>query len=322
MASLLQFQDLEPTVEAMREEVVRGLRQTPKQLSAKFLYDGPGALLYENICRTEDYYLTRTELAIMRDHIAAIAACLGEKVLLIEFGSGNSLKTRVLFDHLPRLAGYVPIDISRRQLLETSENIARDYPHIEVLPVCADYAGEVEIPSPASPFSRRLIYYPGSTIGNMVPRDAMNFLRRMRGLCQPGDALLIGVDLRKDPEIVWRAYNDRDGASTRFRMNILQRMNRELGADFAISQFRPVAVYNEVVCRVEAGLMSLCDQQARIGDELFSFNEGELVQLAVAYKYSPEGFRDLALEAGWRAEQLWKDERNWFSVQYLTAMTS
>lgn len=316
----LQLYDFAPAGLALQQEVLTGLRQTPKQLYAKFNYDEAGAKLYEQLCETPDYYVARTELAIMQHSIGAIAACLRDDILLIEYGSGNSQKTRLLFDHLPRLVAYIPIDIAKQQLLETSAAVARAYPTLEVLPVYADYEQEFVLPTPTRPVARRLIYYPGSTIGNTSPAEAIRLLQRFRCHCQPGDALLIGVDLQKDPAILMLAYNDRAGISKQFNIsNVVKRFNRELGADFVISQFQHYVRYNESAARVEIYWQSLCDQTVRINGEAIHFTANELIESGVAYKYSLPAFQELAAAAGWRQEQVWTDEQQWFSVQYLVA---
>lgn len=315
----LHIQNLEPAAAAMQKEVLACLKQTPKQLPAKFTYDEEGARLFEQLGQTEEYYLTQTELGIMRRSVGEIAACLPEPIALIEYGSGNSQKTRLLFENLPQLIAYIPIDLSRAQLLDTSQSIARDYPSLEVLPVCADYDEEVQLPTPTKPFARRLFFYPGSTIGNLHPPEAVDFLRRIVRHCQPGDGLLIGFDLRKETAILTQAYNDRSGNSIRFNRHILERLNRELDADFDIPQYEHHVQFDDPASRIEIYLRSRSDQTVAIGGERVHFRAGELIKRAVAYKYSLHDFAQLTTQAGWQTQQSWTDNRQWFAVQLLTA---
>lgn len=315
-----QLYDFEPAVVAMQQEVLEGLRQKPKQISAKFNYDGEGAKLYERLCQAVDYYLTRTETALMQKSIGEIAAYFSEGIVLIEYGSGNSQKTRLLFEHLPNLIAYIPVDISKQQLLETSQAIALDYPTLEVLPVCADYTQDFDFPSPTRPAARRLIYYPGSTIGNIPPAEAVHFLQQVRQHCEPGDGLLIGIDLQKDATILTRAYSDSDGISEQFNLiNPIRRFNRELGANFVLSQYQHYVRYNDVASCVEIYWKSLYDQTVAIQGEVIHLNAGELIDRAVAYKYTLSTFQALTMQAGWQTKKVWTDERQWFSVQYLCA---
>lgn len=320
MIPILKLHNFEPQTAAILDEVVEGLKQTPKYLSAKFNYDERGARLYEKLCQTKDYYLTRTELGIMYQNIQQIVAHLSEEILMIEYGSGNSKKTRLLFDHLPNLVGYIPIDISKKQLIETVTKIAQDYPDMEVLPVCADYTQSFELPTPSQKFTLRLIYYPGSTIGNIHPQEAILFLKQMRQYCQRGDALLIGVDLEKEPSILKQAYDDRDGITQQFNLiNPLERLNREYGMDFVIPQYQHHIVYNEPNSSIEIYLKSLCDQTVQINGETIHFTAGELIERAVAYKYNLKLFQKLIEQAGWQTERVWTDDKQWFSIHCLIA---
>lgn len=320
MPPKIKIYDFKPPITAVLDELLAGLKRTPKYLAAKFNYDKKGAMLYEKICQTTDYYLTRTEIAIMRQNMAEIVACLNDEILMIEYGSGNSLKTRLLFDHLPNLVGYVPIDISKEQLIETASKIAQDYPDLDVLPVCADFTQHFEFPVISKKFTRRLVYYPGSTIGNKYPSEAISFLKQIRQHCEPGDGLLIGVDLEKDPAILKRAYDDREGVTQQFNVNSLEYLNRELGLNFVVSQYQHYVLYNKFNFCVKIYLKSLCNQSIRVNGEVIHFAAGELIERAVAYKYSLTSFQHLIEPAGWQTEQVWTDDNQWFSVQYLTAI--
>jgi dimethylhistidine N-methyltransferase len=243
---------------------------------------------------------------------------VGPACLLIEYGSGSSQKTRILLDHLAQPAGYVPIDISRELLRESSESLVSAYPGLRVLPVCADYTSHLQLPSPLPASKRRLAYYPGSTIGNFVPRDARLFLAQVAKVCGRHGGLLIGVDLKKDPLMLHRAYNDSLGITAAFNLNILARLNRELGTDFVLDRFRHYAFYNPVFARVEMHLVSLAEQVVRLGATRIHFERGESIWTEASYKYSPPEFASLAAEAGWQVDQVWTDDRGLFSVQYLT----
>jgi dimethylhistidine N-methyltransferase len=313
----VSLHDLAPNQSASLDEVLRGLRSPQKELPCKLFYDEVGSDLFEQITQLDEYYPTRTEAHIMREAGAEIAARLGSDVELIEYGSGSSTKTRILLDHLKRPAGYIPIDISREQLQRSADKLARSYPRLRIDPVCADYTAPFELPASGGGSGRRVAYYPGSTIGNFVPEDARRFLVRIAEMCGPGGGLLIGVDLKKDPLMLHRAYNDALGVTAAFNLNILRRLNRELGADFALDQFRHYAFYNPVFARVEMHLVSLKEQVVHVGRTRIRFDRGESIWTEGSYKYNVHEFAQLAAAAGWRVEQVWTDDRILFSVQYL-----
>ena len=299
-------------------EVLRGLFSPQKQLPCKLFYDDHGSQLFEEITTLDEYYPTRAELRIMRSAAPEIAARLGPDCLLVEYGSGSSLKTRILLDHLDRPAGYVPIDISRELLQQSAAALSASYEGLKVLPLCADYTGRLELPQPLPACARRVAYYPGSTIGNFVPEDARSFLAGIADVCGGEGGLLIGVDLKKDPLMLHRAYNDVLGITAAFNLNILTRLNRELGANFRLENFRHYAFYNPVFARVEMHLVSLIEQVVRVQNVNIHFDVGESIWTEASYKYTPQEFAALAATAGWRVEQIWTDDRALFSVQYLT----
>ena len=313
----ISLHDLSPGRTASLEEVLRGLRSPQKELPCKLFYDERGSQLFEQITALDEYYPTRAEQRIMRAAGTEIAAHVGPECLLIEYGSGSSQKTRILLDNLERPAGYVPIDISREQLRESAAAVADAYPGLRVLPVCGDYTGSLELPTHMPACRQRLAYYPGSTIGNFVPEDARRFLTRIAEVCGRNGGLLIGVDLKKDPLMLHRAYNDALGITAAFNLNILARLNRELGADFALDRFRHYAFYNPVFARVEMHLVSLTQQVVRLRDVIIHFDRGESIWTEASYKYNPPEFAALAAAAGWRVQQVWTDDRGLFSVQYL-----
>jgi L-histidine Nalpha-methyltransferase len=303
---------------AAHDEVLRGLRSPQKELPCKLFYDRTGSDLFEQITALDEYYPTRAELRILRSSAGEIAARLGPNCLLIEYGSGSSTKTRLLLDQLQQPAAYVPIDISRDLLEQSASELSGTYAGLRVVPVCADYTTPLQLPAGLPEHARRVAYYPGSTIGNFVPDDARRFMARMADVCGRGGGLLIGVDLKKDPLMLHRAYNDALGITAAFNMNILVRLNRELGANFAIDRFRHYAFYNPVFARVEMHLVSLEEQTVRVLDTDIHFERGESIWTEASYKYAPNEFAALAAAAGWHVDQVWTDDRGLFSVQYLT----
>jgi dimethylhistidine N-methyltransferase len=305
--------------EAFAEEVRRGLRRARKELPCKFFYDAHGSQLFDRICDLDEYYLSRTETGILLRYAGEIAQALGPRCTLIEYGSGSSIKTRILLDRAKDLAGYVPIDISRSHLDAAARQIRLEYPGLAVLPVCADYTRAFDLPARCAT-GRRCVFFPGSTIGNFEPEAARDFLRGIRAQCGSDGALLIGVDLKKDPALLHRAYNDREGVTAQFNLNLLARMNRELDGDFELSQFAHYAFYHPGRGRIEMHLASLCDQDAWAAGEQFHFREGEAIFTESSYKYTPQEFERLATDAGYRVEHRWTDPRRWFSVQLLRAV--
>lgn len=319
VADGLTLLDLEPPTNTFSEEMIAGLTSTPKTLPSKFFYDARGSELFDAICELDEYYLTRTELAIMEEYVDEMADRLGPRALLVEPGSGNSLKTRILLAHMRDPAGYVPIDISREHLLASAADLRLEFPSVEILPVCADFTDEIALPEPAEGAERIAVYFPGSTIGNFHPPEAEAFLRRIALACGPGGALLIGVDLDKDPGVLRAAYNDANGVTAAFNKNLLMRMNDELGADFRLDAFEHEAVYNEDDCRIEMYLISREDQAVQVAGRTIEFARGERICTEYSYKYSLDRFVDLATRAGFDVQTVWTDHRSYFSVQYLVA---
>lgn len=313
--SNISLQDLAPRRQQFLDDVIEGLEHSPKTLPCKYLYDRRGSVLFDQICELDEYYLTRTELAIMEDHVAEMASAIGPECALIEFGSGSSLKTRLLLDALDSLAVYVPIDISRQHLRETAEQMQQRRPELNIQPVCADFTEDFELPEPPAPVRRRVVYFPGSTIGNFGPYDASVLLERFAKLAGPGGALLIGVDLAKSPDVLVPAYDDAAGVTASFNRNLLVRINRELGADFDLDRFEHRAIFNAEESRMEMHLLSLSDQSVQIGDATFEFTAGETIHTESSHKYSLERFQELASGAGFTLEKVWLDDQKLFSVQ-------
>ena len=296
--------------------MLQGLQDARKELPSKYFYDYVGSHLFEQICALDEYYLTRTEHSIMQERMAEVVTLLGPNCLLIEYGSGNSTKIRMLLDALQDPAGYVPIDIAKEQLLRSVASLATAYPALEVLPVCADYTSDFALPLSSKPVSRRIAYFPGSTIGNFDREPAKRFLQQIAKACT-GGGLLIGVDLKKDFNILHRAYNDAQGVTAQFNLHLLERINEELDANFQLDQFGHYAFYNPGQSRIEMHLVSLTNQTVRIGEVEIAFKLGESIWTESSYKYTLEEFARLARAAGFIVEGVWTDPQQLFSVQYL-----
>ena len=314
-----RMHDCGPARDDFRAQVLSGLRRSRKQLPCKFFYDQRGSQLFDQICQLDEYYLTRTEMAIMEQHAGEIAAAIGPRCRLIEYGSGSSLKTRLLLNCLQETAAYVPLDISREHLLEAAARLALAYPGLRIDPVCADYTRPFALPE-CREAARTVVYFPGSTIGNFEPDDARSFLRAVAERAGEGGGLLIGVDLKKDPAVLHAAYNDSAGVTAQFNLNLLDRANRELGGEFDLARFAHYAFYNPRLGRIEMHLISQASHCVRVGTEAFDFREGETIFTESSYKHTLDGFQSLASSAGWQIEQVWTDQRRWFSVQYFTVM--
>ena len=301
-----------------RADVLHGLSAGEKELSCKYFYDEAGSELFEQICQLPEYYPTRIELGILEQHAQAMADRLGCGCLLVEYGSGSSRKTRLLLDHLAAPAGYVPVDIARTQLNSSASALAVRYPTLEIRPLCADFTRQMQLPVVQMPVQRRVVYFPGSTIGNLHPGQAIELLRRTAHLCGRGGGLLLGVDLKKEPQVLTQAYNDASGVTAAFNLNMLLRINRELGAGFRPERFWHHAFYNPAESRIEMHLVSCEDQLVPIGGVSFFFAEGEPIRTEHSYKYNLRDLRSLASSSGFSVNQVWTDDRNYFSVQYWT----
>ena len=304
--------------EKFLDEVISGLSQEQKTLPCKYLYDARGSLLFEEICELDEYYPTRVEIAIMHRYAEEMSSRVGEEALLIEYGSGSSRKTRLLLDSLRAPSCYVPIDISPEILAESAAAIAKIYPDLEVHPLCADYLSPVEIPTPEKDFRRRVVYFPGSTIGNFEPLEALEFLAQMARQAGSGGGVLIGVDLRKDSQVLERAYDDAQGVTAQFDLNLLVRINRELGADFPLEDFRHAAFWDRDLGRVEMRLVCKTACRVDIAGQAFDFRAGEYIHTESAYKYDVAEFASLATKAGLSPQPVWTDVSGKFSIHYLT----
>lgn len=311
--------DLAPNSAAFLTDVLHGLSQAQKQIPPKYFYDEAGARLFEAICELPEYYVTRTETAMMSEYADEMAALIGSDSILIEYGSGASRKTRCLIEaSRPRL--YMPIDIARETLLDAARAIERDYPPLTVWAVCADYSLPLAPPEPSPAFDgRKLVYFPGSTIGNFTPEEALIFLANARQAAGDSGAMLIGVDLKKSKSVLEAAYDDAQGVTAQFNLNLLARANRELGADFNLARFRHLAFYEPRLGRIEMHLVSRKDQQVTIAGRVFEFREGETIHTENSYKYSVDEFCNLACSAGFEPVKCWVDRNALFSIHYLSA---
>jgi L-histidine Nalpha-methyltransferase len=306
-----------PKSDALSSDVLEGLKKTPKELSPVWFYDELGSFLFDSICDLPEYYITRTELQIMRGHADEMATHIGPNAALIELGSGTSLKTRLLLDRLMTPTAYIPVDIAREHLLDAAGMLARDYTDLRIIPVCADFTQPFDLPSAVFSASKRVVYFPGSTLGNFKRAEALALLNRMRELIGKSGAVLIGIDLRKDPQVLERAYDDSSGVTAEFNLNALRHLNRELGSDFDLSAFEHYAVWVEDESRIEMHLVSKRDQTVHIAGEDVKIKRGEHLRTEYCHKYTLEGFADLAAMAGLSVSRVWTDPEQKFSVQLL-----
>ena len=315
-ATRLDLTEQEVEVTNDLAEILEGLSRPQKALSPKFFYDETGSQLFEKITEQPEYYPTQTELAIMRGHADEIAERIGPQASLIEFGSGSSLKTRLLLSFMREPAVYVPVDISRELLVASAESLDEQFPELEVLPVVADFTQPFDLPDPKVAPLRNVVYFPGSTIGNFPPDAALSLLEVMHQEAGEDGALLIGVDLQKDPAVLEAAYNDAAGVTAEFNRNLLVRLNREFGADFRVDAFEHVAFYNREKGRIEMHLRAREAQAVTVAGHRFEFRQGETVHTENSHKFTRDGFRALAAKAGFEVCRVWTDERGWFSLQY------
>lgn len=314
-----QFFNQHPEIADFQQEIIEGLSAPEPYILPKYFYDESGSRLFEQICNTEEYYPTRTEVSIIRDNIDSITETLGKDCLLIEPGSGDSYKVRLLLDALRPIA-YLPIDISRHYLQDEAQKLAAEFTWLNVHAVCADFTGKLELPYDVES-SNKIAFFPGSTIGNFLPEQAVTVLREIRLMVGRGGGLLIGVDLQKDPDILNAAYNDKDGFTEQFNKNLLVRINRELGADFNIEQYKHHAFFNEEKHRIEMHLVSLQQQTVTIGGHVFQFAKDQSILTEYSHKYTIESFQQLAEKAGFSCVKTWTDDNRLFSVFFLSAVS-
>lgn len=309
-----QLIDHEPARDSFLDDVLNGLGARTKSLPPKYFYDARGSELFELICGLPEYYPTRTELAMMRSHVAEMAAALGDGCALIEFGSGSGIKTEILIAALCPVT-YLPVDISRDALCASAPRIAAHHAPLPVTAVCADYMRLDELPLDAA--LRRVIYFPGSTIGNLTPEEALDFLGRSRRIAGTGGAMLVGVDLKKDAALLHAAYNDAQGVTAEFNLNLLARINRELEGNFDLQHFRHVAFYDAQLGRIEMHLESLVAQVVTVAGRRFEFAAGERIHTENSCKYGIDEFAALARRAGFSHRAVWTDPQQYFAVHLL-----
>jgi len=311
----VRFIDLKPPQDDLLAQVRAGLRAEPKYLPPKLFYDETGSKLFEQICAVEDYYPTRTELGILKSIAQEVSELVGPRVQIVEFGAGALEKIGTLLDRLEDPAGFVALDISGEHLVAAAQDCAARYPDLDIVAIAADYSLPFDIPDPQNgAAARRLGFFPGSTIGNMVPDDARAFLANAAQVIGPGGAFLLGADLIKDKAILERAYNDREGVTAAFNLNMLSHLNRALGADFDLDGFEHLAFYNEDAARIEMHLLSRQDQSVTIAGERYSFAEGERLSTEYSHKYTLEGIAALGEDGGFAYEKQWTDPDGLFSV--------
>ncbi|MBA3890062.1 MAG: L-histidine N(alpha)-methyltransferase [Gemmatimonadaceae bacterium] len=308
----------QPAPSPLAAEVLRGLQSERKTLPPKLFYDAAGAALFERICEQPEYYPTRAELEILEARAPEIAELAGPRCALIEYGSGAGVKVTLLLDAMERPAAYVPIDISRDQLCTVAADLAASYPDVAVRPLCGDYSQPLELP-PLPPGARRVGFFPGSTIGNFHPAEATAFLRRIRRTVGTDGALILGVDRRKDAAVLDAAYNDASGVTAAFNLNLLTRLNRELGADFEVECFAHRAFFNSAASRVEMHLVSLDDQEVHVAGSTIRFEPGETIWTESSYKYDAERLDSVVGSAGFRVRMRWTDSEDRFWVAFLEA---
>ena len=305
----------------MLDEVLAGLGNDPKTLPSKYFYDETGALLFETICTLPEYYPTRTELAILDAHAGEMAEALGPRVRLIEPGSGSLDKVRFLLDRLVDPVAVVPIDIAGEQLEQCARLLEHDYPDLLVQPVLADYTQDLDLPPAPIDSATGAVYYPGSTIGNFAPDEAIDFLSRLRRIAGEGGAVLVGVDLKKDVDVLIKAYDDSIGVTAAFNENLLARLRHELDAEIDVTGFDHRAVYEADPSRIVMQLVSRREQTVRVGGAEFAFASGEVLTTEYSHKPSLDDFAATAARAGLRVDRVWTDPAQWFSVQLLRPAT-
>jgi len=309
--------DLQPDRARITADILHGLSLQPRQLPSKYFYDARGSALFEQITRQPEYYPTRTELQLLQDVSGEIARAVGPRVHVVELGSGSGRKTEHLLHALAEPVAYTPIEISRAALLDSVARLAEALPDIEMLPVCADFTRPVELPEPQNEPVRRLLFFPGSTLGNFAHADAVALLDAMRQTMGANGLALIGIDLHKDPALIEAAYNDAAGVTAAFTLNLLQRLNREIGSDFDLEGFAHRARYSVPRLRIETELVSRRAQRVHVAGRAFDFAEGEAMTVEYSHKYTDESFASLVAEAGLRVRTCWDAASPAFGLRLL-----
>ncbi|MGH1486324.1 MAG: L-histidine N(alpha)-methyltransferase [Cellvibrionaceae bacterium] len=327
MSSTAQnFIDESDVDEVFLADVVEGLSKPQKTLPCKYFYDERGSQLFEKICETPEYYVTRTECRIYEDYAEEMSALIGSRALIIEPGAGSVKKITLLLEQLKEPAGFIPMDISEEILQLSCDALARQFPLLDITPVVIDFLNGGDLRRifstlPAQPLvDKRVIFFPGSTIGNFHPEEAQRFLKQFADNLQPGDGLLIGVDIVKELSVLEDAYNDAEGVTAGFNLNLLHRINNELAGELNVNAFNHQAIFNQQKSRIEMHIISAESQEVQIGDQSFTFSKGESIHTENSYKYSIEMFSTLAQQAGFRCEKVWQDNDSLFSVGYYSVV--
>lgn len=307
--------DLRPTPAEITADVLAGLSSTPRSLPSKYFYDARGSELFEQITRQPEYYPTRVELALLDEAAAHIARAVGRHAHVVEYGSGSGRKTERLLEALVDPVAYTPIEISRSTVLESTRRLDRLFPHVQMLPVCADFTQPVALPVPEREPESTLVFFPGSTLGNFVHDDAVALMGAMRETMGPRGRALIGIDLDKDPALLEAAYNDAAGVTAQFTLNLLARLNRDIGSDFQPDGFRHRATYSRERGRIETFLVSQRAQVVHVAGRDFAFAAGEAMQVEYSHKYTDAGFAALAARAGLAVVDGWNDAQDWFGLR-------
>lgn len=310
-----------PLASAFAVDVLAGLARQPKRIASKYFYDAQGSALFERICTQPEYYPTRTELSILRVCGDELAAAIGPRARVVEYGSGSGLKTALVLRALIDPVAYVPVEISRSALCGSVESLQSEFPEIEITPLRADFTAGLSLPPSRRLPERTVVFFPGSTIGNFETQQATALLATMRTNIGPGGLAVVGVDLLKDPVILEAAYNDAAGVTAEFTLNLLARMNRELGADFQLAQFCHRATFNPLASRIETHIVSRIDQDVRVAEHAFHFAAGEAMLVEYSCKYSQAGFERMAADAGLRVVRAWTDPQQWFAIELLEHAT-
>lgn len=309
--------DLHPQPDDIAADAVAGLSKTPKTLPSKYFYDAQGSRLFEAITRQPEYYLTGTELALLEASLPSIAQAIGDGAHVVEYGSGSGRKTELLLESLHDVVAYTPVEISRTALLGSTARLSQAFPRIEMLPVCADFTRPLTLPRATRPAQRTVMFFPGSTLGNFADEDAARLLAAMRQTMGAQGCALIGIDLDKDDALIEAAYNDAAGVTAAFTLNLLARLNREIGSDFDLDGFGHRAVYARERGRVETFLVSQRAQSVQVAGRRFHFAPGEAMQVEYSHKYTEAGFAALAARAGLKVGHGWNDARDWFGLRLL-----
>lgn len=315
--ALQALTDLTPSREQLLADTLAGLSRTARQLPSKYFYDARGSRLFEQITHTPEYYPTRTELALLNRVLPDIARVVGPRLHVVELGSGSGRKTALLLAALQDPVAYTPIEISRAALLSSIDHLAPALPDVEMLPVCADFTRPVDVPAPEREPARRLLFFPGSTLGNFAGEDALALLRAMRQTMGDHGLALIGIDLHKDPALIEAAYNDAEGITAAFTLNLLVRLNREVDSDFDLDGFRHRARYSTERLRIETDLVSQRAQDVHLDGRTFHFEAGEAIRVEYSHKYTDDGFDALVRQAGLQVAQRWDADSPAYGLRLL-----